>query len=75
VSACRMRLVTVAARGAAPFVDSERFTRALLETGEVSIAVDWWYSLAGVGHASERLRTKRIDGKSVPRRSVGGRFG
>lgn len=35
-------LVGPAVRGAAPVVDSEWFTRALLETGELRIIVDWW---------------------------------
>lgn len=41
-------VVAVATRDAAPFVAPERFTREL-ETGELSIDVDWWYTLAGVG--------------------------
>ena len=44
-------VAAAAARGAAPAVDLECFTRALLKTGELRVDVDWWYGLAGAGTA------------------------
>ncbi|MFG2039917.1 hypothetical protein [Dactylosporangium sp. NPDC048998] len=44
-------VAAVAVRGVAPVVDLEWFTPALLETGELTIDVDWWCGLAGVGSA------------------------
>ena len=61
-------VVAVAAGGAAPAVDLEWFTRALLETGELRINVDWWYSLAGLdsaGPAIEHLRGCRRSGATA----------
>ena len=48
-------VAAIAVRGAAPVVDLEWFTGALLKTGELRIDVDWWYSLAGAGSAGPAI--------------------
>src|SRR4051794_34760840 len=49
-------VVAVAARGVAPVVDLEWFTRSLRETGGVSIDVEWWRHQAGVGRAGHAVQ-------------------
>jgi len=52
-------VVAVAVRGKAPAVDIEWFTRALLDTGELTIDPDWWCRMSGrpggAGQATSHL--------------------
>jgi hypothetical protein len=58
-------VVAIAARGVAPAVDLEWFTPSLLETGGVTIDVEWWRHQAGPGSAGHAVKHLRGCGHSA----------